>query len=228
METAAERLQFAVLFSQLDLKVLRPGDWMNLRDDLLSFLVCKQGLRFPLHLTGGFIFTPLEHPLPQDYSENDFIELQVDVRKLFEVPGVVMPPIKIEGGPRAATGRPPIHGRFDIIESFGLHLPHFIGSTRACFLLMLQILLYSEREDRIFRCPECEKIFFRIKKQKYCSRTCVNRVAVRKWRQTAEGKTKESERMRQRYKNKIETSLGPNVKVRERKETKHGKTIRKR
>jgi hypothetical protein len=35
---AAERLKFAVQFAPLDLDRLRPGDWMNLRDDLGQFI----------------------------------------------------------------------------------------------------------------------------------------------------------------------------------------------
>src|SRR5919202_5707434 len=39
MATAAERLQFVIRFVQLDLDALRPGDWLNLRDDLMAFML---------------------------------------------------------------------------------------------------------------------------------------------------------------------------------------------
>ena len=38
MKTAEDRLRFAVEFSQIDLSNLRPGDLLNLRDDLCLFV----------------------------------------------------------------------------------------------------------------------------------------------------------------------------------------------
>ena len=39
------------------------------------------------------------------------------------------------------------------------------------------------KTQKIRRCPECSDLFLKIRKQKYCSRTCVNRVNKRDWRE---------------------------------------------
>src|SRR5262245_9598072 len=41
MQTADDRLTFAVRFAQMDLDHLRAGDWLNLRDDADTFLGLK-------------------------------------------------------------------------------------------------------------------------------------------------------------------------------------------
>ena len=73
------------------------------------------------------------------------------------------------------------------------------GTTRDIFLLRLLFLLSQQPLDCIRRCPECSTIFFRIKKQQYCSRACTNKANVRTWRQREEVKEKEREKAHQRY-----------------------------
>jgi len=54
---------------------------------------------------------------------------------------------------------------------------------RMLLLWHLLWLLLAEPPDRIQQCPECETIFYRVKKQAYCSRACANRVTQRRWRE---------------------------------------------
>src|SRR5262245_52193143 len=100
--TASERLQFAIRFAfRTDLNNLRPGDLLNLRDDLAIFLGCKSGQSDTLRGKGGIVATPLAHPLPAEFSEADFRSLQEEVGQILQ--GLVhegmltMPMIKIEG-----------------------------------------------------------------------------------------------------------------------------------
>src|SRR5215471_1040577 len=81
MSTAAERLQFVIRFAQMDLDALRPGDWLNLRDDFLTFFG-RRGQREPLAGRGGILTSPLDHPLPEEYSEENFRALQAEVHHI--------------------------------------------------------------------------------------------------------------------------------------------------
>jgi hypothetical protein len=81
--------------------------------------------------------------------------------------------------------------------------PCFQGQMRHLFHFTLMLLLGQEPPNRILRCPECKKIFYRVRKQRYCSRPCVNRATVRKWRATEEAKKQEKDRAHKRYRKKM-------------------------
>jgi len=81
------------------------------------------------------------------------------------------------------------------------------------FLLTPLFLLNQESLDRIRRCPECPTIFYRVQKQKYCSRACTNRANVRTWRQREEVKVQEQEKAHERYKAKRTAGGYRNTKV---------------
>ena len=68
----------------------------------------------------------------------------------------------------------------------GVRPVQVIAPLRMLFFWYLFWLLLAEPPDRIQRCPECATIFFRVKKQAYCSRTCGNRATQRRWRERHE------------------------------------------
>src|SRR2546421_7825825 len=84
METTAERVQFVIRFAQTDLDTLRPGDWLNLRDDLKTFLGCNPAQRGTLADRGGILAFPLQHPLPDEFSEDDFRALQKEANVILQ------------------------------------------------------------------------------------------------------------------------------------------------
>jgi endogenous inhibitor of DNA gyrase (YacG/DUF329 family) len=63
------------------------------------------------------------------------------------------------------------------------------------------------------RCPECQTVFYRVRKQQYCSRRCTNRANMRQWRQTEKGKTRESDLNHRRYQSRVKRTGSPKVKV---------------
>ena len=81
------------------------------------------------------------------------------------------------------------------------------------FLWILSHLLEQGPTDAIRQCPECETIFYRVRKQQYCTRRCVARASMRKWRQTETGKRYERSRGRARYEARVRQVHGKNVKV---------------
>jgi hypothetical protein len=174
MDTAEERIRFVIRFASTDLEQLRPGDWLNLRDDLQAFLALDQ-------------VVIVEGPRPQDYTADDFRALQVEVREFLS--GLVQA--------RKPSGHWPLahHSKFITFQ----HLAYYVtpldaighpgrtrlgvqGSTRDAFWSVFIFLLWDEGIERLMACPECGTIFYRNRKQRYCTRRCVDRVNQRSFR----------------------------------------------
>ena len=50
------------------------------------------------------------------------------------------------------------------------------GPALDVFRFLCYILLSMEPSNRILRCPECQTIFYRVRRQQYCSPACTNKV----------------------------------------------------
>ena len=195
--TSEDRLRFAVRFAQMNLDTLRTGDWLNLREDFLGFLMrgphvqpysttpmtsivspeASPEVFQPLISMGMLGIIPAEYPSAESFSDDDFRALQADVRDWFSSlthlrsPGEAWLPPAI-----------PMQGRVALTDGSS----QVLAPVRDLFLWHLFWLLLQEPPDRIRRCSECGTIFFRVKKQAYCSRTCGNRVTQRRWRERHE------------------------------------------
>src|SRR5262245_21201981 len=195
MRTAAERIEFALKFAQMDLAILRPGDWMNLRDDLQAFLgPGVPGQSVSLEDLGGIMVTPLERPLPQEFPEKDFRELQSDLRVLLarhgegqsnRVRSIVIPTVSLRYRLCVHPASVPTVGMLSAR-----------GPTRDVTVLRLSFLLSKHAQD-IRTCPEasCRRLFYRVCRKRCCSRLCVVRA----------NKRAERERERQQQKPAVET-----------------------
>jgi len=194
-----ERLEFAGKFATMDLATLRRGDWLNLRDDLTHFIGASM-----TSLTGPTALADLEDrtvptmirglsekgraatmiyadPFTQGKVSEDAIRkiqsetwrilksvshvIGTDTEKTFQLPNIRL---TVELTPsRTPLGM--------VLLGGGLH--------RDVFLFSLLFLLATQSVNRLLTCPECSRIFFRKRRQKYCSRDCTNRVSVRRWRE---------------------------------------------
>ena len=189
MSSPAQRLRFVVQFAQLDLATFRPGDWLNLRDDLAAFLHGPwYGLdctREPLPLADDWLVRPTVPPYPATYPEDAFHQLQAETRTVLldmvlgtrERRSAPLTPVPL---PSLALGAPSLG---DLVPGAGQHALVAEGSTRDVFLFLFFLLLKQVGSQRIVRCPECGTIFYRHGNQDYCARPCVNRVSQRLWRQ---------------------------------------------
>jgi hypothetical protein len=203
--TTTWRLQFAIRFAQMDLETLRPGDWLNLRDDLAVFLGYALGI-YEREQKGELDTSDLQGTLPQAFTEADFRSLQADVKQVLQSlvhRGMVNLEPKEISAAYSLFNSP--NGSFRVLRAR--------GTTHDMFLLRLFFLLNQQPLDCIRRCPECSTIFYRIKKQQYCSRACTNKANVRNWRQSEEVKEKEREKARERYVAKRTTRTGKPLKV---------------
>jgi hypothetical protein len=213
MQTAEERVKFAIQFMQLDFDRLRAGDWLNLREDLKNFL-------FPEGVLRGFHF--FSEDLPEDHSVDAIQVLRHDVREILNA--VVMcgedsthKEDEDEPVPRIVFPSPQLSVRPGFIQFPEQRSGHLIltwnGAFRDTFLMQLIMSLSQLPVNTLRRCPECETIFYRVRKQQYCSRPCVHRANMRTWRQSNAGKEYERERSHTRYKDRVEQQLGTNVRV---------------
>jgi hypothetical protein len=180
MVNATQRLQFVVRFVQLDLDTLRPGDWLNLQWELRDFLL-------PTHQdlgVRGLHTFPVDPPVPEEYSRADFRALQAEARELLAMvidsrdDARIWRRIPID---HIRIAAPHVLGPPD--RKQGRHFLCVQGPTRDMFLLRLLFLLCELNTAVLLRCPECNTIFLRKRNQEYCSRTCVNRVSQRRWRE---------------------------------------------
>jgi hypothetical protein len=221
MQTAKERLEFAIRFAQGDLDQLRPGDWLNLRDDLEAFLgkhlldqhLSQEDPAAPLAALEDVVGTPTEAPYPEEYGVDNFRVLQQETkctlsRMLDKREGVHVP-----SSPVLISVRCDLLNFGYVPSLAGRNMLEVSGTTQDTFLMVLYVLLSREPTDRILRCPECPTIFYRVRKQQYCSRPCVHRAAARKWRRTEKGQQYERQRSRTRYEARVKRTHGNRVKI---------------
>jgi hypothetical protein len=198
--TQEDRLRWVIRFAQMDLDTLRPGDWVNLRDDIHLFAY--------LSPNGGCYELPGKFRIVQDPQSGEQSirrespAITYGIRSMLDGDTAVLTDEDIRAIQpqvlawlRALTATPdtrewqsrdfvPFHGR--VAMDIG-GTPVVIGTACELFWWHLLTLLLAEQPGHhILRCPECDTIFYRVQKQAYCSRTCGNRVTQRRWRERQE------------------------------------------
>jgi hypothetical protein len=231
-----KQLEWAVWFCQVDLKTLTEGDWINLNDNLVSFLFHSNarvgkgilGISRLINLKGGGgrIRTSTREEIEklQRALSNDLKALAYD-------PSI----------PRSSRMTNPISDVSLVVEargpvsltpfSYGLDLGgHVQGGynatnemrVRAAFFEYLVRSGILGQQLRI--CPECKRIFIlkrrpRVDMEFHCSLRCSRLAATRRYREKLSKKdsgvvrAKERERSHGRYVAKQQRKYGPNVKV---------------
>jgi hypothetical protein len=195
----------------MDLDRLRPGDWLNVQDDLHAF-IHGVGINAPEHdaLTaiedmGRIAITraPRDHPM----TVEEVRQLQMAARAFFDhlFPKDDRPVGAADLGSMTLT----LHV-YRMNEAVYIDA---LGELREVVLTTLALLLSRQGPAPIRRCPECQTIFYRVRKQQYCSPRCAKRASMRQWRQTEEGKAYERKRSRTRHLQHIQQTLGQHVKV---------------
>jgi hypothetical protein len=91
------------------------------------------------------------------------------------------------------------------------------------FFIRFGLALMQEGTSAIQSCPACGRAFYRVRKQQYCSKTCINRVSRRNWLENPKNKKKERQWAHERYERRVKEKTKGNVKVesRSRKGGKH-------
>ena len=183
-DTPEQLLQFAVRFAKTNLDEARPGDWSNLRDDLgWVFGIKRAQAQIRLMPAGTWIFLPA--PQPWAMSDKELRKLQAATLTLLEhvadtKAGRKESPIPL--GFRTTSEKLPC------LSDGGLA---FLvkGKPYDLFLELLFMHLAKAGTVRpVLRCPECDDLFYRIRKQKFCSNRCVRKSNWRDYIRTPDGK----------------------------------------
>jgi hypothetical protein len=216
LSTAEEQLRFAINFCQDDLANIRPGDLINLREDL-GFFMYGHPLSRSRTIRAG-VEADDEFRLPELPIE-ELQSIQKEVYELLNLAASWNHPInphsviKTDPKPPYTLKAPlPLHH-----ISVSLRLMSDIiaveGSSRDCFIFILYRLLTQEPGivKRITLCPGCGRIFYRIKRQKYCSQRCSNRMYMQEYR--AKNGEVVSESNHKQYEKRTKAKVGKSVKV---------------
>jgi hypothetical protein len=176
-----ERLQLALDFARMDLDELREGDWLNLREDLETFIL---GTRAKDRSLWGRV-TPetrpirtaaLRQPTPREMSREAFQALQAEVRKMLEVWAPRDEALRQLTTVGSVTVRLGVHPELTF-ERRGVVTLN--DSAPVAALAILGSLLIALPDNILLRCPECDAVFYRNRHQVYCTRKCVNRANAR-------------------------------------------------
>ncbi len=192
--TADERLRFAVEFAEEDLDKLTPGRWMVLRERL-----------------GAFVTPGAQGSLPEDMGgvcaiASDFDIAEGEIRSLQrEVRATLLTLLDLLGEAAPADEPAPTMLSLQMmpirIDPKSTHVLVLVrGKTRDVFLATLALLLSRQPFDKVKRCPECRRIFYRERKQMYCMKKCLNRANMRAWREAKGKRTVAAKRRKERDK----------------------------
>ena len=210
LDTDQQRLEFAVNFAQTDIPALREGDWLNLCEDFFSFL---------RPVANSAVVVPGSAGILQSRSDAEALrkEMYDLLSEVVDTPEgeweLKYHPISFDlavgiSRERALTGRP--WGGAGGVPWFMIR-----GNMRDRMLLNVFSLLCRESTAKIHRCgrSDCKRIFYRVRKQKFCSTRCQSRESVRRFRNKPENKTKESEQNHRKYKKQVEKTQGRPTKI---------------
>ena len=179
MTTPRQRFKWLVDFVSLDLSTLRSGDQSNVREELNDFLLPLATSIAP----GGLHTWVSEGSAPDTYPATELQALQAEIHEALtlaiqsRVDNEVLPWKELPSLRFRAPHVPADKG------APGRHCLSVKGKVRDLVWLLLLHLLATENTAALARCPECDRIFLRQTNQRYCGKTCANRVGQRAWRE---------------------------------------------
>lgn len=199
MRTDADRVRFAVRFASEPLSTL---GLKRVRHELAAFLgLTREGAAPP----GGFgvQVSTVRPPYPWQYSRGRLVQLQRDAYHLLAdaVEGRGLHATTISDSQELSAG---------VIGPARTRRLRIGGSVRAAFLLTLAFLIAGKGAVPVLKCPECGRLFVRVRRQKYCSSTCTDRAV---WRNYPEHKKRAA---RLKWYEKFGWELGARSKRKER------------
>jgi hypothetical protein len=195
-----ENVVWSLRFAEFDLEKLRPGDKLNLWSELHEFFVLPDSLRLVVTAYG----LPLVETVKEEHWK-EICQLQEKTRALLgglgqtkqewgrPIPEIPLQEIKVGPSlhPRLAKPDPAVDQ-----SKAGLI---FSAPWQDAFLLLLSLCLWQVNLDNLAACPECDKLFLRVRRQRYCSRVCTNRATVREWREKPGKREQEKHRTYERH-----------------------------
>ena len=177
MSSSVLRLKFLVTFAYSDLDRYREGDWLNLWDDLGKFLlaISEPDESFVTTWRGDYQGKYLRHartPRGKGAQRKMLRKIQRDLVLLFDVivaevtagenpgkhdPDIAWPSLRFR------PAAPGTRGRLRVAVT---------GDVRDVVLwkAVQDLLRFPNRP--LLRCPSCGTVFYRVRRQTHCTRTC--------------------------------------------------------
>jgi hypothetical protein len=216
MMTSADRLRWYIDFARVHSRNQELKEWqvLKLRDEIIEFVAGSEP-------DESFRFQLKDRPIDQIITRESIIRLAEQARNCLTVLFVPSLTSKDNSPPRLADllnwqkafvylGSPSIwlqrSSATFLIES----------NLQSLLFIRFAFVLKDEGASQIERCPECCEFFYRVRKQVYCSKTCINRVSRRNWLKNAQNRKKDREWARKRYERRVKNKTNVNVKVRSR------------
>jgi hypothetical protein len=219
VKSTRERIKWLIRFAEQNLNELRPGDRINLQDEIWLFL---RGLPPEKEAeTGRYLLTEEEKQCTLENLDNAqrlvkdlFASFAGSAERSRALGGRQhRPDYKILGGPREIKG--PIRKVHFSADRFGSGWVRVeADNLEDVFLFALGEVWQGMdgTELRICAAPSCKKLFLIDHgRQKFCSFKCKNKDAQRRYRETHQ--EQEAKRGRKIYERKMKKKLGPNVRV---------------
>lgn len=241
-KTNEEKLQFIVKFSQEDLSQFKDWQFLKLKEDFRSFLdipnagdaldLEKGSSRFTAYPVGdlSIVDSPTMQPVQQAVHdifrrvagglESSHKQVIVDESRgdFFTGMRQSLAFIRIEE---------PIEFTMVTIHRDLASMLSLRASLKTCVLMKLLFLFSAEPTSEIKQCKsqKCNNVFYRVRRQEFCSKACSNRDHMARTRAvTTADKSAESDNNHKNYKKRIQKKLGKGVaaKVQRRDKTKKG------
>jgi len=195
MWNSEAKLKFAVRFSEMKLggprkqdgtlmTAVREGDILNLKDDLLAFLnleppeesgntIIQTQVASLDDSPGAICAFPAGMPdfSPKNYTLEQLIRLQKECSRILQIAADGCGDDQVPISLKLSLRRGP--------ESKCTFL-FLTGPFRDIFLFTLFHLINAAERNSILRCPVpgCGKIFYRVRKQQFCSHACAVKASV--------------------------------------------------
>lgn len=177
-----ERLRFAVDFAQENPKALRPGDVLNRKNDLKQFFA----------RSAGDVVVLSKKEDPEKISDADLLDLRQRWHTLLiGLVALTDPAKEIPISHQCLEVRLSLVPVFDAGVGRGIVIAD--GSIADVATYMLLHCVLTEKPGTIQTCADagCSRLFFRTRRQRFCSKKCAIRNAVTAHRKNV-GKVKEN------------------------------------
>ena len=227
----ADPIEFIVRFIYEDLEQFREGDWLNLQDDLAAFERCG-----PPSLELG----PTDENLAKLRTTSDpklFRKLQVKLASLLQTIAMRQSTTTVSQAPSSKASDPgSVFAFYRTLSSVSFSadvvrigiadgpdkVPRVLLEGKYFDVLyakaaLVLLLVGSPARERLRLCPECLTVFVRVRRQRYCSRRCVNRANMRGWLGRHKGKASHRASSKRSYAKKVRARLHEKVQIRTRK-----------
>jgi hypothetical protein len=205
MKSDEERIAFVLHFMQTDLAGLREGDWLNLREDMVTFLGWSPRWRETLTPENVTLFKDEAARVLQEIARTfapqkpgDWEARQPRILRIGDVATEAIFKLVDRGKRGVALKVDQVDFLFFDLSEAGRTRLHVGAPLRDAFLFSLLSTLSRLDISYLRQCPACSRLFYAEHgRQMFCTPQCASREGTRRFR--AKNQVKENKRGRANY-----------------------------